>query len=86
MVCPADFSIVSVRALHAELVEHLDSGMPLTIDGRAVERVDAAALQLLCSAARDAQRRNTTFTLHPSDALADAARVVGVAHLLGVLG
>jgi ABC-type transporter Mla MlaB component len=56
----------------------------VTVDARALERIDTATVQLLCAFVRDRSGRNQSVTwLGDAQALQDAARLLGVRGLLG---
>lgn len=76
-----DISAVSV--LREQLLNALDSARPIAIDASAVERADAAAIQLLYAFVLEARRRAVTVTWRdPSEALQRAARVLGFVDVL----
>ncbi|MDI3262121.1 STAS domain-containing protein [Aerosticca soli] len=79
---PADCRMAALGPLLRELVQALDA--PATVlDGRAVERVDTAALQLLLLFRREAAaRRHAVRWLGASQVLRDAAGVLGLAQAL----
>lgn len=79
---PADCRMAAQSALLAELLGALDA--PAThLDGRAVERVDTAALQLLTLFRREATARGRAVSwLGASSILCEAAGVLGLAKAL----
>jgi hypothetical protein len=79
---PADCRMAAQSALLADLLGALDA--PATnIDGRAVERVDTAALQLLTLFRREATARGCAVNwLGASATLCEAAGVLGLAKVL----
>ncbi|PWK81079.1 STAS domain-containing protein [Fulvimonas soli] len=79
---PADCRMAAQAALLGELLGALDA--PATaLDGRAVERVDTAALQLLTLFRREAAARGRAVTwLGASETLRDAAVVLGLTQAL----
>ena len=79
---PADCRMAAQTALLGELLGALDA--PATqIDGRAVERVDTAALQLLTLFRREALSRGSTVSWRgASSILCEAAGVLGLAKAL----
>lgn len=79
---PADCRMAAQTALLAELLGALDA--PSThLDGRAVERVDTAALQLLTLFRREATARGCAVSwLGASNILCEAAGVLGLAQAL----
>ena len=75
--------ISGVLALREQLLRALDSARPIAIDASAVERADAAAIQLLYAFVLEARRRAVTVTWRdPSDALQRAARILGLEDVL----
>lgn len=79
---PADCRMAAVTALYGELRGALDA--PATaLDGRAVERVDTAALQLLTLFRREAAARGRTVSwLGASEVLREAAGTLGLSQAL----
>lgn len=82
VVLPADCRIADLAEVKQAIQAALATGA-LGIDASAVERVDTAALQLLLAARRDANKAAATFAWNGvSDALRDAAGVLGLAQTL----
>lgn len=80
-----DLGIENVRALHGELVGHVDDAGAVAIDGSGVERVHAAALQALCLFFRDRQAAGRDTELqNPSETFRNAAALIGAAPLLNL--
>lgn len=81
----SDLGIEHVRTLHVELANHLDEPGAVALEGSAVERVHAAALQLLCLFFRDrrAVGRDTQIQ-QPSETLRNAAALIGAAPQLNL--
>jgi hypothetical protein len=81
----SDLGIESVRALHGELASHLTYPGMVTLEGSAVERVHAAALQAFCLFFRDrrAVGHETEFQ-KASETLRNAAVLLGAAPLLNL--
>ena len=79
---PADCRMAAQTALLADLLGALDA--PATqIDGRAVERVDTAALQLLTLFRREALARGCQVRwCGASDTLREAAQTLGLGNAL----
>jgi ABC-type transporter Mla MlaB component len=79
---PADCRMAAQTALLTELLGALDA--PATaLDGRVVERVDTAALQLLTLFRREATSRGCAVSwLGASDTLCEAAGVLGLSQAL----
>ncbi|MGB6308080.1 MAG: STAS domain-containing protein [Steroidobacteraceae bacterium] len=76
-------SIVQAAALHRTMLERLERGAPIVIDGTHVEEIDTAVLQLLTSLWRTGRERGVACTWRgSSDALRRAATLVGVAGIL----
>lgn len=75
----ASLDITQVESLRASLADGLEQDLPILMDAGEVERVDAAALQLLCAflvAAREAGLECTWEAVSP--ALQDGARLTGL--------
>lgn len=69
----ADLDLGAATPLRDRIVEALDAGHGLVLDGEAVERVSTACLQVLVAAARAAARDNLSFLItNPSRVLAAA--------------
>lgn len=74
-----------VRALAAELALRLDDEAEITLDAGAVERVDAAALQLLCAFVRKAETLGRTVRwTNSSDAFVYSTRLLNVDSILNL--
>jgi len=59
---PEDLIVPHATALRSLLLAALEAGQPLELDGRTVNEVDAAGLQVLCAARRSALARGTSLT------------------------
>lgn len=79
-----DLGIEASAGLKERLAAHLDEPA-LALDGAAVRRVHTAALQVLCAffRSRGEQGHRTELT-GCSDALRDAARLLGLSSQLGL--
>jgi anti-anti-sigma regulatory factor len=76
-------TIVQAAALHRTMLERLEGGAPIIVDGSHVEEIDTAVLQLLTSLWRTGQERGITCAWRgSSDALRRTAALVGVAGIL----
>ncbi len=81
--CGDSLDITQVSELHARLGEALAAGGAVVLQASAVERADAAALQLLCSFFREAAERGVSLRWEsPSAALLDAARLLDLQQCL----
>ncbi len=82
---PMDLTIEQARPLHAELVAAFAAPHPVRLDGSAVDRADAAGVQLLAAALRTATATGRSAFLHaPSEALRLAIRTLGLDDLPGL--
>jgi ABC-type transporter Mla MlaB component len=82
VMLPADCRLASLDGLAAELRGALDASAAV-LDGRAVERVDTAALQLLLAFRRELSGRGHVVSwLGASSPLNDAAGLLGLAREL----
>ena len=76
-------TIHEAQALRAKLLAHAETPGPYEIDGRGVQQVDTAGVQLVVAFALDCLERNIKYSWKGrSAALDDAIRVLGVAALL----
>lgn len=79
-------SVCTIReagAIKAHMLEQLGKSAPYEIDGTAVERIDAAGVQLVVAFALDCLERNLGFFWKGrSDALDQAIALLGVGSLL----
>lgn len=81
---PARCELAALDSLQAALIDGLATG-GVVIDAAALERIDAAALQLLCVAARSAARRGVALTWRaPPAPLIAAASSLGLLQELGL--
>jgi anti-anti-sigma regulatory factor len=80
---PAALTISGAEALRTALLAALAVGEPIELDGRAVEDVDAAGLQVLLAARRSAEARGVRLEFAPSarsEALVKAVALAGLSH------
>lgn len=79
----AALGIRDARALHEKLNTVLTAATTVVLDGSRVERLDAAAMQVLAGFTRAARERGLALTWQsPSPALQQAARVLGFETIL----
>lgn len=77
--------ITQVESLRASLAHGLEQGLPILLQADQLERVDAAALQLLCAFMRGAEVAGLECTWSQvPPALRDAARVTGLGACLAL--
>ena len=82
LVLPADCRIAAQVALKQALMEVLETD-GIVLDGRAVERTDTAALQLLTLFQREVKARGSSLSwCGASDALNEAAGLLGLTQIL----
>lgn len=82
---PANCTLRETAELKAALLRWLDSAEAVRLDVSALQRIDTAAMQVLCAFVRDRQGRNLPISWEGSaPALSDATRLLGVAALLGL--
>jgi anti-anti-sigma regulatory factor len=89
VTCPAQFDITQVGEFYPQLVQALAQisagDGELFLDAKAVERVDGAALQLLCAFFRQAEQDGTSVSWSGASAVvADAARSLGLGDCLQI--
>lgn len=76
-------TIHEAQALRAKLLAHAESPGPYELDGRGVQQVDTAGVQLVVAFALDCLERNIKYSWKGrSPALDEAIRVLGVGALL----
>jgi ABC-type transporter Mla MlaB component len=81
----ANCTIRDCGALKADLGAVVTSAESVSIDVSALERIDTAALQLLCAFVRERKQRQLEVTWHgTSAALTEAVRLLGIATVLGI--
>ncbi len=77
--------VSAAKQLRERLSTALDAGCPVVVDASAVDRVDTAALQVLISFSRDAERQEMAVRwADPSDSLCDTAAFLDVSRFLGL--
>jgi ABC-type transporter Mla MlaB component len=77
---PSDLVNCDVEALRQTLLSALVHAQPIEVQSAEVARAGTAALQLLLSFAREAERRQVSVRLpDPAPALLDALRCLGLA-------
>ena len=81
LTLPADLTIAQLEPVRAELAAIVAATGPVTVKGAAVERVDTAALQLLCAVVVAGA---PIVWDSPSSALVAAAGRCGLATHLGL--
>ena len=79
----AALGIVDARALHEKLSAVLACATPVVLDGSRVERLDAAAMQVLACFCRAARERGLAINWQsPSSGLQQAAQWLGLEFIL----
>jgi len=79
----AVLGIVDARTLHAKLSAVLACATPVVLDGSRVERLDAAAMQVLACFCRAARERGLAVNWQsPSSGLLQAAQWLGLESIL----
>ncbi|MBL8251903.1 MAG: STAS domain-containing protein [Candidatus Competibacter sp.] len=83
--CPSELDIASVGALHQQLLNALQTPEPLEIDGRAIQRIHTAALQLFLGFMSEARLQGLSVNWrNPSPAVVEGARLLGLTDRLGL--
>lgn len=83
VVLEAALGIRDARLLHEKLGAMLTATTAIVVDGSRVERLDAAAMQVLAGFTRAARERGLALTWQsPSPVLQQAARVLGLELIL----
>lgn len=80
---PQQLTIAGAEELKAALMAALAAGEPVELDGRAVQEVDVAGLQVLCAARRSATAHGLVLAFAPgarSEALDQAIALAGLHH------
>ena len=79
LTLPSDLRIQHAASLQQRLLQALEGQGQLRLRAAAVERVDAAGLQLLLAARHEAERRGRHLVLEaPSASLADGLQQLGL--------
>ncbi|MBI5461672.1 MAG: STAS domain-containing protein [Gammaproteobacteria bacterium] len=87
LVLAGVLDIAAAQHLRQHLGNALDAGDPLRFDARAVERIDASALQLLYACVQAATSKGMSCTWDGvSEALCTAADLCGMRDSLGLTG
>ena len=72
-------------ALREQLLQLIDDPQPVTLDLRAVERVDTAAMQVLCAFARDRSAAGHPVNwLGAPETFVEAVSLLGMSQSLGI--
>lgn len=75
--------IANVKDLHARLLDGLQHSTAITLVGSGVERIDTAALQVLCALLHTAKSQGKTVTWQePSGTLRSSAKLLGLEQIL----
>ena len=83
VVLEARVDLVGIQDLHSSITQAYDGGADLLLDGRAVERIDGAGLQLLTSLFLTAKEDGRKVAwLDASRELRDAASHLGLLEAL----
>ncbi len=81
--CNEVFDITVVTDFKAMVQQALGEGQSLVLEAGKVERIDAAALQLLTALFRDSDHKGISIRWNdPSEALVHAARLTGLDQVL----
>lgn len=82
---PATCTFRETAELKSTLLRWVDAADAVQLDVSALQRIDTAAVQVLCAFARDRQSRALAFCwVGEAEALNDASRLLGVSSLLGL--
>jgi anti-anti-sigma regulatory factor len=77
--CDACLDISGARDFYNRLQTAMEARQPVVLDATQIERIDTAALQILCAFFRDAEVNGLLVQWrHPSPALCNAARLLDV--------
>lgn len=87
LACPPDFTVASVAAFAGELFAWIDAQREPAVDASGISDLDAAALQLLLMAGREAQSQGKRLRLLAAgEPLRESARLLGMEGLLDLDG
>lgn len=82
---PVDLHIAEVQAVYERLQGVVQAGHGLRVNAQAVERADAAGLQLMLACVTEMARLGLSFQWQtPSHALLASARLLGLTEELGL--
>lgn len=85
MDCGEVLDIATTAELRTHLLAVLESGQPAVLDASQVERIDTAALQVLCAFVQDANSLEQTVQWKdPSEVLSRSAELLGLSALLNL--
>jgi ABC-type transporter Mla MlaB component len=85
IVLSAVCTVKDGEALKGELLRHIGEPASVAIDAGSVERIDTAAMQLLCAFVRDRTDRSLQVTWRSvSQSVSEAARLLGVGSMLAL--
>lgn len=85
VVLASNCGVRDAARLKQTLCGHEHENSPVAVDVRSLERIDTATIQVLCAFVRDrAARQQKVEWLGSSQALKDAARLLGVAGMLAL--
>ncbi|MBL1274968.1 MAG: STAS domain-containing protein [Ectothiorhodospiraceae bacterium] len=83
--CGEVMDINSIAEVHIQFVEALESGQPVVLNAKQVERADTSALQLLSTFFHDAiAQKQSVQWIEPSDSLCRSAALLGLSDLLNL--
>ena len=83
IICEEVMDISTVAGIKLQLVEALESGLPVMLDAKQVERADTAALQMLGAFFQEAAAKKQDIQWRdPSDALNRSSALLGLSELL----
>jgi ABC-type transporter Mla MlaB component len=83
--CGKVLGISTVNELYCSLKQSLESGLVIELDASRVERIDTAALQLLCAFVRDSASSGRRIQWRrPTQALITSAKLLQIQDLLAL--